>query len=115
MHSTMHIYPHRHGRQRVPQDATAWAFREATFSQVIVGVDSDPANAATIKQWAIGCWEATHPHSAGGAYVNFMMDDEGQDRIRATYGPNYDRLTQIKAECDPGNTFHINQIIRPAS
>ncbi len=115
MHSTMHIYPIDGAVNRVPRDATAWAYRDATFSQVIVGVDPDPANAATIKQWAIDYWEATHPYSAGGAYVNFMMDDEGQDRIRATYGPNYDRLTQVKAEYDPDNTFHINQNIRPAS
>jgi FAD/FMN-containing dehydrogenase len=115
MHSTMHIYPIDGAVNRVPQDATAWAYRDATFSQVIVGVDPDPAQAPAIKQWAIDYWEATHPYSAGGAYVNFMMDDEGQDRLRATYGPNYGRLAQVKAEYDPGNLFHINQNIRPAS
>jgi FAD/FMN-containing dehydrogenase len=44
-----------------------------------------------------------------------MMDDDGQDRLRATYGPNYDRLTRVKAEYDPDNTFHINQNIQPAT
>ena len=58
-------------------------------------------------------WEATHPYSAGGAYVNFMMD-EGQERVQATYGANYDRLTKVKAAYDPDNTFHVNQNIRPA-
>jgi FAD/FMN-containing dehydrogenase len=110
----MHLYPIDGVVNRIPPDATAWAYRDATFSQVIVGVDPDPANAATIKRWAIDYWQATHPYSAGGAYVNFMMDDEGQDRIRATYGPNYDRLTRVKAEYDPHNLFHINQNIRPA-
>ena len=54
-----------------------------------------------------------HPTSAGGAYVNFMMD-EGQDRIRASYRGNYDRLAQVKRRYDPENIFHINQNIRPA-
>ena len=79
-----------------------------------MGVDPDPAHAAAIKEWAVDYWLATHPFSAGGAYVNFMMD-EGEDRIRATYGPNYDRLAQVKAEYDPDNLLHINQNIRPAS
>jgi FAD/FMN-containing dehydrogenase len=52
-----------------------------------------------------------HPHSMGSAYVNFMME-EGEDRVRATYGDNYDRLAQVKAEYDPDNVFHVNQNIR---
>jgi FAD/FMN-containing dehydrogenase len=114
MHSTMHIYPIDGAVNSIPQDATAWAYRDATFSEVILGCDPDPANAAAIKDWAVDYWEATHPYSAGGAYVNFMMDDEGQDRVRATYGRNYDRLAEIKAEYDPGNAFHVNQNVRPA-
>ena len=81
---------------------------------VIVGVDPDPANADLISRWARNYWEALHPTSAGGAYVNFLMD-EGQDRVRASYRGNYDRLAQIKDRYDPGNTFHINQNIQPAS
>ena len=115
MHSSMHLYPIDGAVNRVPQDATAWAYRDSTFSQVIVGVDPDPTNAAAIRQWAVDYWESTHPFSAGGAYVNFMMDDEGEERVRATYGPNYDRLTRVKAEYDPQNLFHINQNIRPAN
>lgn len=115
MYSTMHLYPIDGAVNRVAPDATAWAYRDATFSEVIVGVDPDPAKAATIKQWAIDYWQATHPFSAGGGYVNFLMDDEGQDRVRATYGHNYDRLAQVKAEYDPHNLFHINQNIRPAN
>jgi hypothetical protein len=115
MHSTMHMYPVDGAVNRVGADETAWAYRDVTFSQVIVGVDPDPANAAVIKQWAVDYWEATHPYSAGGAYANFMMDDEGQERVRATYGANYDRLAQIKAVYDPENVFRINQNIRPAT
>jgi uncharacterized protein (TIGR03086 family) len=58
--------------------------------------------------------DAVHPYSAGGAYVNFMME-EGSDRIRATYRDNYDRLAQIKRRYDPHNVFHVNQNIKPAT
>lgn len=114
MHSTMHLYPIDGAANRVGADETAWAYRDATFSQVIVGVDPDPANAAAIKQWTVDYWDATHPYSAGGAYVNFMMD-EGQDRVKATYGDNYDRLVEVKTTYDPTNLLRINQNIEPAS
>ena len=54
-------------------------------------------------------------HGAGGAYINFMMDGEGEDRIRATYRDNYDRLARIKAKYDAENFFRVNQNIRPAA
>ncbi|SON58952.1 6-hydroxy-D-nicotine oxidase [Mycobacterium simulans] len=114
MHSTMHLYPIDGAVHRVGQTDTAFAHRDVNFSQVIAGVDPDPANAETLKRWTGEYWDATHPYSAGAAYVNFMMD-EGQERVRASYGPNYRRLSEIKAEYDPRNVFHINQNIRPAS
>jgi FAD/FMN-containing dehydrogenase len=66
-------------------------------------------------EWGRGCWDAVHPFAAGAAYVNFMMDDEGQDRIRATYGANYERLAAIKARYDPANLFRVNQNIPTVS
>ncbi len=112
-HSTMHMYPIDGAVHRVGPEATAFAYRSAGWAGVIVGVDPDPANAGKIKDWAVRYWDALHPTSAGGAYVNFMMD-EGTDRVRASYGPNYDRLARIKASYDPGNFFRINQNIPPA-
>jgi FAD/FMN-containing dehydrogenase len=112
-HSTMHLYPIDGAVHRVSEEATAFAYRDAGWAGVIVGVDPDPANAAKIKDWAVRYWDALHPTSAGGAYVNFMMD-EGTDRVRASYGRNYDRLARIKASYDPGNLFRINQNITPA-
>ena len=79
-----------------------------------MGVDPDPANAEKLSEWARDYWEALHPTSAGGAYVNFLMD-EGQDRVRASYLGNYDRLASVKQRYDPDNVFHINQNIQPAS
>ena len=82
---------------------------------MIVGVDPDPANKDRITEWARNYWEALHPFGAGGAYVNFMMEGEGDERIRATYGDNYERLAQIKAKYDPENFFRVNQNIRPSA
>ena len=71
------------------------------------------AKAETITGWARQYWQALQPHTAGAAYVNFMMD-EGQERIQATYRDNYERLTQVKKKYDPNNLFRVNQNIKPA-
>jgi Berberine and berberine like len=112
--STMHMYPIDGAVHDVGSGDTAFSYRDVTWAQVIVGVDPDPANAEAIKQWTIDYWDATHPYSAGGAYVNFMMD-EGQERVKATYRDNYDRLARAKAQYDPDNVFRVNQNIKPAS
>jgi FAD/FMN-containing dehydrogenase len=114
MHSTMHLYPIDGAAHRVRRTDTAFSYREANWSQVIVGVDPSPANKDAIVAWARAYWEATHPFGTGGAYVNFMMD-EGQDRIRASYRENYDRLASIKTAYDPRNVFRVNQNILPAA
>ena len=111
--STMHLYPVNGAAQRVGRNDTAYSFREAVFAEVIVGVDPDPANCDTITTWCRDYWEAMHPFSAGGAYVNFMME-EGQERVQATYRDNYPRLAAIKKKYDPANFFRVNQNIHPA-
>ena len=113
MLSTMHMYPINGAAHRPGNRDTAWSYREATWSSVIVGVDPDPANRDRITSWAKEYWDALHAYSAGGAYVNFMMD-EGEDRVRATYRDNYQRLAAIKMKYDPENFFRVNQNIRPA-
>jgi hypothetical protein len=114
MFSTMHLYPVNGAAQRVGRNDAAYSFREALFAEVIVGVDPDPANAGKITDWCKAYWEALHPYAAGGAYVNFMME-EGQDRVQASYRDNYPRLAAIKAKYDPANFFRVNQNIRPAA
>jgi len=111
--STMHLYPIDGAAHDVGPDETPWGYRGARWSTVYAGVDPDPANAELIKRWAVDYSEALHPYSAGGAYVNMMMD-EGQERVRASYGSNYQRLARIKAELDPDNVFRLNQNIRPS-
>ena len=111
--SQMHLYPVSGAAGRVKKDATPWAYRDAKYAGVIVGVDPDPSNATKITKWCKDYWEALHPFSSGGAYLNFIMN-EGQDRIKASYKHNYDRLTEIKGKYDPENFFRINQNILPS-
>ncbi len=112
--STMHLYPIDGAAHDPAQSDTAFSYRDAQWSEVIYGVDPDPARAGDMRDWCVGYWDATHPYSAGGAYVNFMMD-EGQERVRATYRGNYDRLARVKAQYDPDNVFAVNQNVRPAA
>ena len=114
LHSSMHLYPINGAVHKVGNSDTPFSYRDVLWSEVIVGVDPDPANKEKITSWAKGYFDALHPYGAGGAYVNFMME-EGEDRIRATYRDNYDRLANVKARYDPGNFFNVNQNIRPAS
>jgi len=79
----------------------------------MVGVDPDPKNVDLIRRWTLDSWDAMHPFSAAGAYVNFMME-EGQERVQAAYRGNYERLAKIKARYDSANSFHVNQNIKPA-
>jgi FAD/FMN-containing dehydrogenase len=113
MFSTMHLYPIDGTAARVKANATPWAYRDAKWAEVIVGVDPDPANKDKITNWAKEYWSALHPYSAPGAYVNFMMDTEGEDRVKASYGKNYVRLQKLKKKYDPTNFFRVNQNIRP--
>jgi FAD/FMN-containing dehydrogenase len=112
MKSTMHLYPVDGAAHDVSPSETAWSYRDARWGAVYAGVDPDPANVDLIRRWSIDYFEALHPYSAGGAYVNMMMD-EGQERVRASYRDNYDRLTRIKATYDPDNLFRVNQNIEP--
>lgn len=111
--STMHLYPVDGAAGRVGADDTAWAYRDAVWSGVIAGIDPDPDNAEALRQWAVDYWDALHPHSMGGAYVNFIGAGESPDRVRATYRGHYDRLAEVKQAYDPHNLFHANQNIEP--
>jgi FAD/FMN-containing dehydrogenase len=110
--STMHMYPIDGAAHDLGPSDTAWSYRDARWGSVFAGVDPDPGNVDAIRTWSVDYMEALHPYSAGGAYVNMMMD-EGQERVRASYRDNYDRLARIKAAYDPDNVFHVNQNIQP--
>ena len=113
MLSTMHLYPIDGAVHRMRSGDTAFAYRTSRYAEVIVGVDPDPGKVGDLTAWTQGYFEALHPHSAGGAYVNFLMHDEGAERVRATYRDNYERLVEIKRRYDPQNLFRVNQNITP--
>ena len=112
VNSTVHIYSINGASHRVAPDATAFAYRDATFATVIAGMWPDPAeNEANIK-WVRDYYDATAPLSEEGGYINFMAEDD-QSRIKANYKGNYDRLVDVKRKYDPDNLFHLNQNIKP--
>jgi len=82
---------------------------------VIAGIDPNPQQAEALERWGLGYWEAVHRFNPGGAYVNFMMDDEAEARVQASYGENYTRLAEVKKKYDPANLFRVNQNIKPAT
>jgi FAD/FMN-containing dehydrogenase len=112
--STMHLYPIDGAPHDLGPSDTAWSYRDARWASVFAGVDPDPANVPAIRRWSIDYQEALHPYSAGGAYVNMMMN-EGEDRVRASYRDNYDRLARVKGARDPENVFRVNQNVKPSS
>lgn len=110
--SVMHIYSINGAIQDVDPDETAFNYRDADFVHVILAMSDDAQTMPGSIDWAKAYWDALHPLSAGGAYVNFMMD-EGTDRVQATYRDSYPRLQQVKRAYDPDNLFRVNQNIRP--
>ncbi|MFC6731675.1 BBE domain-containing protein [Haladaptatus sp. GCM10025707] len=99
---------------RVPEDETPYPHRDAGW---VLNVQSRWVNEAEDDAhiaWARDLFTDMIPHSTGGVYVNFLSEGEGEDRIRAAYGPeDYDRLAEVKAAWDPDNVFHMNQNIKP--
>jgi FAD/FMN-containing dehydrogenase len=111
--ATMHFYPINGACHRVGSEETAFAYRDANFSPVIVAGWSDPANDASRIQWVRDYYTAMEPYSEAGGYVNWMAEDDGA-RVKDSYRQNYGRLAEIKRTYDPDNFFHINQNIKPA-
>jgi FAD/FMN-containing dehydrogenase len=111
--SLMHLYPIDGAVHRRRADETAWHCRDATWSMVIAGIDPAPGKASAVTRWTKAYWDAIHPFNLGGAYPNFMMDDEGDSRLKATFGDNHPRLVAAKRRYDPANVFRVNQNIRP--
>jgi FAD/FMN-containing dehydrogenase len=114
INSALHIYPVSGAANRVGKGDTAFFYRDAKYVHVIAAMYPNPADTAKNVAWVRDYWSALHPYSAGGAYVNFLME-EGDERIRATYGANYDKLVAVKTKYDPTNLFRLNQNVRPTA
>jgi Berberine and berberine like len=98
---------------RVPSTATAFEYRKAAFSLLILSGWVDPADSDVNVAWAREVWERTRPLSSSAVYVNYL-GTEGDQRVRDAYGVNHARLREIKRKYDPGNFFRLNQNIEPA-
>jgi FAD/FMN-containing dehydrogenase len=94
-------------------DSTAYPHRDVQFVMNVHGRWEDPADDTLCIGWSRDFFNASAPFASGGVYVNFLTSDEG-DRVRAAYGPNYDRLVRVKRQYDPNNLFRVNQNIKPA-
>jgi hypothetical protein len=103
------------GRHCVGKDETTWSARDATWSMVIAGIVPNFQKAGVLQPRRKAVWEAVHPFNSGGGYVNFMMDDEGEARVKASYCDNFERLVALKQKFDPVNLFRVNQNIRPSA
>ena len=114
INSALHIYPVSGAANHVGKGDTAFFYRDAKYVHVIAAMYPNPADTAKNVAWVRDYWSALHPYSAGGAYVNFLME-EGDERIRATYGANYDKLVAVKTKYDPTNLFRLNQNVRPTA
>jgi FAD/FMN-containing dehydrogenase len=97
---------------RIAPTATAFAHRARLYDFLILSQWDDPADSPDNMRWTRGLFDAMSPHFRG-VYVN-NLGEEGSDRVRDAYGPNYQRLAGIKAAYDPDNAFRLNQNIRPA-
>ncbi len=111
--SSILFFPIRGAASRVAPDATAFPHRHG-YHVGIYSLWRDRAENAPNMAWVRETWKAMQPFVSGGVYVNELGDDDGVDRVQMAYGPNYDRLQQIKAKYDPQNVFSQNANIAPA-
>jgi len=93
-------------------EATAFAHRNRPWTVTALAIWRDPTDDDTNRTWIERAWSAL-PALPKAVYVN-ELGDEGNERVRAAYGPNYERLSQLKRRYDPNNLFRLNQNIRPA-
>ena len=96
------------------EDDGAVGNRDARYVLGVLGMwEPDEPNADALQRWILDAWERLRPFSTGRTYINFQSADEGEDRVRASYGTNFDRLVEVKKMYDPDNLFRSNRNIRP--
>jgi FAD/FMN-containing dehydrogenase len=112
---TVVVLEHFHGAvTRVPVDATAVPHREEGYDFLIASVWTDPATTDANVAWTRAAFDSVQPFTVTRRYVNYLdADDSGEDPVRSAYGPNYDRLVELKTKYDPDNLFHLNFNIAP--
>jgi FAD/FMN-containing dehydrogenase len=99
---------------RVRENATAFGHRQdGEYDFIILSLWQNSSDDNANISWTRELWDAMKPFSPGGVYINNLGDDEPEGRVRAAYGPNYDRLVAMKNKYDPTNLFRLNQNIKP--
>ncbi len=108
------LFEHFHGAvTRVAPTETAVPHRELGWNLLIPSVWTDPAATAANIRWTRETHATLAPHLTARRWLNYLGDDQAEDAVRAAYGPNYDRLRQVKRRYDPANVFHLNHNIAP--
>ena len=108
------VLEHFHGAvTRVGATETAVPHREASFNVLIPSEWMDPADTERNIAWTRETFAILEPYSVDRRWLNYFSDDDGIDAIRAAYGPNYERLVDVKRRYDPDNVFHLNHNIEP--
>jgi len=113
-HSAIIVFPLDGALNRLPPGHSAAGNRDAKSLVNITASWEKPADDAANIEWARAAWRDLRRFSTGGTYVNMLTEEEGDERIRAAYGANYERLAAIKAAWDPDNVFHVNKNVRPS-
>jgi FAD/FMN-containing dehydrogenase len=108
------LLEHFHGAvTRIGATETAVPHRDEGWNLVVPAVWTDPAATDANVAWARETFAAMRPHLSTGRWLNYLGDDQAEDAVRAAYGPNYDRLREVKRRYDPDNVFHLNHNIAP--
>lgn len=103
-----------HGRVcRIPVEAAAVPHREQGWNLLLPGTWTDPATNEANIAWVKDTHAALKPYLSERRWLNYLPGDQGEAGVRGAYGPNYDRLVQVKRRLDPDNVFHHNQNIVP--
>jgi FAD/FMN-containing dehydrogenase len=112
-HSSIILFPIDGAHQRLPGDHSAVGNRDAGMVLNIGASWEQPADDERNVEWARAAWRELRVHSTGGAYINFLTEEEGADRIQACYGQNLARLAKVKTAWDPDNVFRLNKNVQP--
>lgn len=114
-HSAIILFPLDGALNRLPEDHSAVGNRSTAWVLNITASWEKAADDKSNMEWARTAWQDMRRFSTGGTYVNFLTEEEGDERIRAAYGNNYKRLAEVKAKWDPDNLFRANKNIAPAA
>jgi FAD/FMN-containing dehydrogenase len=108
------LFPLDGALNRLPEDHSSVGNRDSAWVLNIAASWEKAEDDKTNIEWARAAWRDMRSFSTGGTYINFLTEEEGDERIHAAYGNNYERLVEVKSKWDPGNLFCMNKNIVPS-